>query len=440
MRDSLLFVRTGAHLFVLAGLIGCSESDRLHTTLPEVAGAKSVVLAVGDSQRLRLFAGALPIADPLLLPFEVSDSDRAMEAAFFEGSLMQLGITSGVIEPASDRDVLPAAAKVFETKLDGAWSERASISPAFAAQKLVPRRSSCSVFTARTLDSGATHGIDLAAAIDRDTVLTGNIYGQLQLIREDGVTALPEIRDVAPHSAYVAPDGRIFLGGAEGSLWRLTIDPFAVERLATATVTGALRHLTGGYDQNGEIELFAVAFDGQFLRWSQDEWQPLHQFFYMENVFISGGAVHLGPGHAVAARRSSRDIARWRNGTLTLSVPPELNGAVQALGFVEALGAVASDELGVMVHDAGGGEWRPLGNSRLSLELNAISQFRDGFVAGGVFGFIVEYRPGEGFCEQQQLGSYNINVIAPLGESLVLAGEKPNLQDTVTITIITRAP
>src|SRR5688500_11523976 len=114
-------------------------------------------------------------------------------------------------------------------------------------------------------DSGGAHTLYYAVAINEKTVITGNPQAQMRLIRQTCVTRLAELDIVGPASAFVAPNGEIYLGGGGGgTIWTLQLEPFSVTKIATASTSGSLVQLTGGLVENCDLELFALSHEGIF--------------------------------------------------------------------------------------------------------------------------------------------------------------------------------
>lgn len=430
--------RAGVVAGLLAAPIACGPRDWVHTALPDVPGARSVVLGAGDEESLEIFADDLPLPEPTRLPFELNEGRRRLQAVFFDAPLEAQGMEPGVQRTRADGVPLSRATASFATALDGTWTVTATPSRALMEARIAERPSPCSTFTGSAVNTPvAGEWFTFGAALETGAVLLGTLQHELLEVRraEQRLLAIPA--GVEPTALRRVADGRLLAGTTRGDLVELTVTGTTISAtwMTRAPFAEEISSLDG--DVEGDrLELFALTTPGTLLRFVGDAWVPIAQLPVSPAV-MPGKVVYVGQRTALAASRVTPDVTRYRDGVIDTLIPVGLESPVVAMAQVAGLGVVMADERGVLVALKADDRFETLGKSGLDLELDVIHPFRAGLLAGGFNGYVAQYHPSAGFCPIAQLGSHSILVILPLDDGFVLAGKRPVSAHYTAVTFLT---
>ncbi|MCC7386025.1 MAG: hypothetical protein IT384_29525 [Deltaproteobacteria bacterium] len=434
---------------VLAAPIACTPRDWVYTALPEVPGARSVVLGAGDEESLEIFADDLPLPEPTRLPFELDEGRRRLQAVFFDAPLEAQGMEQGVQRTREDGVPLSRATASYATSLDGTWTVTATPSRALKEARIAERPSPCVTFSGSAVNTPVagtwfTFGAVLetgvvqenGAVLEAGAVLLGTSQNELLEVRRAEQRLLAVPAGVVPTALRRVADGRLFAGTTGGDLVELTVTGTTISAAWMTRVPFAEEiHALDGDVEGDRLELFALTSPGTFLRLEGDAWVPIARL-PMSPAVMPGKLVYVGQRTALAATRAAPGVTRYRDGVIDALVPVGLESPVVAMAQVPGLGMVMADERGVLVALKADDRFEVLGKSGLDLELDVIHPFRAGLLAGGFNGYVAQYHPSAGFCPIAQLGSHSVLVILPLDGGFVLAGKRPVSAQYTAVTFL----
>jgi hypothetical protein len=156
----------------------------------------------------------------------------------------------------------------------------------------------------------------------------------------------------------------------------------------------------------GANEVFGLSQYGVLERFDGTESRVVYRF--PRDHSLGAGIAYVREGELVAVHQLSGFAARYRDGIVDTEVIPDANLAYfNAAGQVPSLGSVIASEEGEFFVDDGNG-WSLLGNSFFSLRVLSITPTEDGFLWGGEFGALGEYRRDGGFCAPEVLHPHDV--------------------------------
>ncbi len=401
---------------VLLSSLACGES--VTWVAPPVQDAASAILVTRRSAGAEVWAVDLENASSALEPSGL----ESIEGMFLREALSELDLLPGQIQALSDGVPLPQNTNYSLSFRDGdaaAWSE---IQPVAELQdKLRPHPDKCvgfeQIWNQPLVGSvGDAHAL-LRLGPDRFVVTTLN--GQVYLLEGTEVTQVQVQDDLQLGAMAQAPDGSFRFGGFTGELYRADFD-LSLGRITIASSTQApsqVRVLAMAVESTAEGAVVTVDTNGKVQRWNGSSWQMIFDY----GVILDSTTTMLKDdnGDIWLAGDNAIDVLRIREGIVETIQPPALNNGVPGLALIPDFGITILSSAGDVFHRVGE-DWVFLEGSPIRLNMAAVHRFRTGFLYGGVFGLVGQYRQPNDYCEEFRWGQGTIKHITELGDDLLL--------------------
>lgn len=432
----------------IALLTGCG-SRTLLVPVPDVTGASAAILVATIELNTRAIAVELTEERFPPLSFEIEadqGEDAFLEVFLYRRTLAELGVTAGAFAGAAADGTPLSKARGFIARRSlqwkvgaepGAWIEGGQESLAAEPLRLPPDPDPCEDFNndyeAVHLQLGASCTAAFLYAIDDRRALVGSGDGGILLVSVEGAqrigqapqTPLPNNRASAITAGARTSTTVLWVTDNTGMLSRFDFPNATTAQTITRTSTYAIWWLAGGVN-GATTELFALSWLGGLERVvpERSERQLIGRFPGRagdDNEHF-GGVVWLGPGEAIAASPSSKDVMRVRDGVLSWEQVPSPAGFV-GIAQVEGFGTVLGNSEGTLFTNQAG-SWREIEGAREPAGLFPLTfgRFGNGFVMGASLGGFRQYVPGHGLCAGNFGSGFTIRHIAAVGDDLVLTG------------------
>lgn len=310
-------------------------------------------------------------------------------ALLYDTPLASQGLQPGTVAPASNSDVarpLPASVEVHQARLGAAtfvqWS-RTDILPAALAGFRVPAFDSCVRFDPEEVSLGDVSPPTSVLALDDTWALVMTEGAEVFFV--DGSRVVRQAVPLPLFSGYRRTDGSVWLGGADGAIFRgtFTANPepqLELTRDGTVLSREAVIDLVGAPD--GPLEHFALTSNRQEQTWGALEW------FDGETWRMPGvprntphDATWVEPGFGLfASFFRGGDMFGARDGEeVSIQVTTVLFGNVVVIEQVPGFGLVAATTAGDVHLKAEGGEWRRIFGSTTQ-RIGDVHGYEDGLV------------------------------------------------------------
>lgn len=413
---------------VLAAL-GCTDRRQVDVVLPEVAGARTVLLAVeGETSGVWVLDPARPA------PLELGDEGPlSLAYAAYDVVPEALGLALGPLVPRSDGGPLPTARLALEgARLDAddtftGWAPLATPPASLAAVRVL---SGCARFAATPFRAPAGGDGGVLEALPDGTALGSTMDGPFFLISPAGLTVLA-LPDTLPRTvSHTAADGTVWLFGREGRVAAGTLAT-GFREAPSAPERHELVALTAVPGSTQALELFVLSSRGDLYRFDGARWTTLVDAPDDAELTITRAVAAASDTDVLYSGRADA-VTRWRPSGVSQEVPtePELTRDVEAVSYVPSLGYVIGTTLeGRYYHTPSPGRWtRLLGrdgqSATLSISVDALFPFEDGFLATGGLGATQQYSRAEGFCAVGASVAHNsVSRARWVGRDLVLLTE-----------------
>ena len=414
--------------FALAAL-GCTDRRHVEVMLPEVAGARTVLLAAeGDTRGVWVLDPARP--SPLELGGE---GPLSLAYAAYGVPPESLGLVLGPLVSRGDGGPLPASRLALEgAQLDAddvfsGWAPLPTLPASLEAVRVV---SACARFGATPFRTPPRGDGGVLEALPDGTALASTVDGPFFRVTPTGLTPLA-LPDTLPRTvSHTAADGTVWLFGREGRAAAGTLEagfrpapsaPEPHELVALTAVPGSTRAL----------ELFVVSSRGDLYRFDGARWTTLVDAPGDAELTITRAVAAASATDVLYSGRADA-VTRWRPSGVSQEVPTEPDQArhVEAVTYIPSLGYVVGTTLeGRYYHESSPGRWtRLLGrdgqSATLSISVDALFPFEDGFFATGGLGATQQYSRAEGFCAVGASVAHNsVSRARWVGRDLVLLTE-----------------
>jgi hypothetical protein len=397
--------------------------------LPDLNGYASVVVAFEPSGALgqvfarNVTAGAIAPIQATVGPSIV------VEAALFKKPLEQLGLKEGNLIPGVITDPLLdlSSATVLHTAPGGtAWTVGPPSSLLSGLHLAGSPTSSCTQFRADPFDLPNKNNVRQAIQLGTDRWLLIQDPPSLLLLKPSTRTVTSPILTGALATAtitsgYADADGDFYLGGWNGQIFHLTSvdDPMSGD-LIDQFNGRTIRKIDGGvFSSTGAHEIFTLTDTGQLSRFDGTRSTQIAQLPDARDL------LRPGPGEVYAVAQGMAEVLHFKLGR-----PPAYEQVASPAGGAFSLSRIG--RFGVIVGTTRGqvltssnGVWSPaLGPSPLTLDLNVIMEFQDGFLAAGTEAFVTQYTQG-GFCTPSHLVAFDVWVLQPAGGAFLMLGDMP---------------
>ncbi|MCC7382093.1 MAG: hypothetical protein IT384_09695 [Deltaproteobacteria bacterium] len=432
----------------IALLTGCG-SRILLVPVPDATGASAAIVVATIELDIRAIAVELTEARLPPLSFEVEadeGEDAFLEVFLYRRTLAELGATAGAFAGAAAGGTPLSKARGFVARRSlqwkvgaepGAWIDGGQESLAAEQLRLPPDPDPCEDFNddyeAVRLQLGASCTAAFLYRIDDQRALVGSGDGAILLVSIEGAqrigqapqTPLPNNRSSAITAGALTSSTVLWVTDNTGMLSRFDFPNATAAQAITRTSTYAIWWLAGGVS-GATTEIFALSWLGGLERVvperSERRWIGRFPGRAGDDDEHFGGVVWLGPGEAIAASPSSKDVMRVREAVLSWEPVPSAAGFV-GIAQIEGFGTVLGNSEGTLFTDQGG-SWHALEGAREPAGLFplAFGRFANGFVFGGSLGGFRQYVPGHGLCAETFGAGFTIRHIAAVGDDLVLTG------------------
>jgi hypothetical protein len=373
-------------------------------------------------------------------------AEGRIEALAFEQPLMELGLSAGTIDsvtlgaPLRKEKALFVAD--FRGREAGEWVEAMERSAELDDIRL-PFDTECTrleTIASFVLSSRSDHAFTLSLAPER--ALVANTDGLIHLVEPSGAQEVTDVALPRPLTDVVElADGTLLFSGTLGRIFsgRITTStsgsPLRIEGEVLTTIPAPERIIRfAGGREGGLLELFALTQPGHLHRYDGSSWRELHRFGVEVNT--ASEVVRPRLGLAYASTDEKAEVVRYRDGALDPFTPPDLVNGVPAMKQIDALGLLASRSEGGIYLLRDMGEWELLEGSPISLNVYSFHPLENGFLFGGAFGLISEYRLTDGYCPALQIGAGAVREMTPFGDGLIFGEDKPMSRDFVQTTIV----
>jgi hypothetical protein len=434
-----------AHLVALASLAtACSERITVFIEPPPSGSARALVVAVQGEDALNVRAIAI---EDGIAPIEVEGANgAALEALVYDDALSALGLAEGALEASEtpeQGEALPLPNRVFALIVGGrsvGWTEQTAISDRVAEFRTKSAVSQCASFEAKVVALETAGDVEYAIAVGDDVAVLGTSDGLTYKLDRAGNLRRLTLQPTKQLTAAVRGElGDLWFATREGELLTGSLDPagetLTVTPVGTSPARGRTQWLSAGVSDEDGLEIFSMTNGGAFERWSRRAFTSIHQFPESMSIELLAGVGWVGPKEGVAVYRSSTYVARWLAGEATFEDTGAI-GFLTSIGHIPRLGTVAGTSEGAFYLDVGG-RWEQLASSPLSLPVNAIVPYEDGFLYGAPFGNFGQYRPRHGFCEMTQPAPHWIYDIVPVGDGFLLIGRNTTFTQ-MPVTLLSR--
>jgi hypothetical protein len=228
--------------------------------------------------------------------------------------------------------------------------------------------------------------------------------------------------------AFEDQQGTFWFGDIAGQLW--FGDPLGELRQTYTSSTTSEIVRVGGYVQAGQFELLAISKDRVLQRFDGRGWDVLFTQNDLSND-QDGELVFLRPGRAVATLPDGDGMIQYDSSSI---IPVQLEewdparrGHLIALEQIEPLGLFIGTRTGRMflraTEDGLLEELEDLVPIEDRSAVYDIVPFRGGFIEAGRRGFIRQWHPASGFCDQINVDfQVDLHRIASLGDVFIAAG------------------
>jgi hypothetical protein len=428
---------------------------------PEVEGAKAAVVADLRSGP-KLWAADLDGAG-FRIDLEVGPDDGArIQALTYRADLAALRLPSGeqAKDPEAGRRVAELGTFQSLWSLEvgeghATWTDltQADLAGPFADFKIALDLPECTRFGAsawrETIDEASSLEASYVVPVAGDRVLIGiGLYGSLEdgnasrfdvhpyLADRRGLTPVPSpLRGIDVTAAYRDPGGDLYLGGDDGSVWRVPgadLDATMVQIRPPTFSTIAV--IDGGRLDDGGLEL-VISGDDDYVSFHRNgAWStPIMIPTPVENVFAWGG-------EGLAFARSSKPATIIRiERTGFVEERADDRSQMMSVRHLPGFGVVGGSDRGHLWTRSVVGEWSPFPEEGdPGWWTVAITGYDEGLVFLLASGAMVEYKSGRGSCESMTvLGFLNTGLLATIGGDVIAVA---NNAGHVELTYLPRDP
>ena len=438
----------GALLLLCAG---CGRPGPLRIELPEIAGARALVVALTSGARSPEIV-AVDLADPsalgaLSVPAHPGDEEVRVTVLYYPDPLASLGLRPGPLVlagPEQPSHGLPTFQSAREAIFRDAppaeveWRVVGSLTPPLSELRLP--FSDCARFSSMQRVLTATKTAQFNVYADPDHALIGTGDRRLYLVGRTGTVEELALPPGAPtiYGAARDDEGSIWFGADGGELWRGRYSDHLELALVSRSPSRQRIHWISLGPTPAGTEIYTLTVQGAFEQYAGGRWRGLHQFQYDVGGDERGGVAWIGPGEALAAYGNASELIRLRGGIVSEERPTAMLAGFASVAVVPGYGVVAGDYRGGLFRESLG-VWSPISDSPVGLPRDKIIPYEDGFLFAGVNGFLGQYRPSRGFCPLEQIAGHSIRDVLILGDDLILSGVRGDTQIYGVVTVLHRA-
>lgn len=404
----------------VAAVVGCDAGPILFSP-PPVEGAMSMVLVFDRSAPT---AVAMDLERPVPAAVALVGERVPIYAFTYRERLDQLGLEPGKLElvPGGRRlpDPLAAQLNVVDDGGESGWTAVAD--PRSLLDRFLVEGDPDPCAGAPEFDvvsyrlETRTNGRSVVP-LDGESVLLTAADSTFYVLSKRALTRLPLPSDLPP-TAFRAPDGELWFGGARGATRHGRIETGFLE-VESASTAFELVDL-GGPNREAPFELYAVDNGGGVHLSDGTRWRRLARGLPV----IGFGIAWAGPGRAFVARHSTDSLLLIEDGVPREENPSGAALEVTAVGYSDTLGLAAGTSAGSLHLRREGEGWYLAGRLE-EAAIRHIVAYEDLLVLGGTDGFIAFYRPGRGLCATQLLAT-DIGRLAVVGRDIAVS--HPNVQ------------
>ncbi|MEQ9501219.1 MAG: hypothetical protein RIT81_30400 [Deltaproteobacteria bacterium] len=410
------------------GVIGiaaaaCGDPGALVLELPALDGHASMLLAARDDDVVQLTAIDLSRdRDAPSNTFPYAGRDLDLDALLYEAPLDTLRIRPGEVEAVEGGRPLPEATTLLSARIvDGAttpWEETVQLDASLESFRI---ESPCAAFDAELFALTSTGGGGFVVPISDRAVLVGTDARDVFRIDVETSAVTPVTRSIiTPLSAVADPVGpptpELLLASARGEVLRGVVvdESLELEVLSTHPENLPIDAIAGD-PASGPV--FVLSEAGVFDRYHDGTWSStLYDFGTDASV---GAVARMGPDAAVAVWPSEDRVVRYVAGEVLFERIQD-DVAMRNAATIPGFGTVVGSTLGALFRFEDGA-WRALPPGWLRRPVQRIAPYAGGFVYGGPNGNFGQYLEGFGHCELAPPGGGNVEHIATVGETVVVA-------------------
>lgn len=373
------------------------------------------------------------------------DRDSTLELLLFDTPLSELGLVAGEVGQDPSGLPVPTPDATFMSQLqDGeaaGWADAQPSLEVVTARIVRDPRSLCARFYRRkVIETGALRDNAFSLKLGPAAALVGSLDGVVTYVEGDQAQSVAFPSELPFGSAVIDQAGDVWFGGDLGALWRgrfsATPTPtITAEWVATSSSGQAIRWLVVGPGANPEV--FTLGIDGAFEHYRGGVFERLHDF--AGPMGTKGGLASPGAGVIYAGNSRGAELLRYEGGRLSNVTPPDLLDGFTEVDFVPGFGVMVAAGQGRLFQELAVGQWRELSDPTISLFINALLPYEEGFLISGALGFMAQYRSAtDSFCPAEQLGAGTSRTILVHGEDLLMAEDVPISRDRAIITLLSR--
>ncbi|MBI2374245.1 MAG: hypothetical protein HYV07_09610 [Deltaproteobacteria bacterium] len=436
-----------ARLSVVVLALGCAESPAISIRIPEVSGARSLIVA--DQTDEKLVALASPPEDYAANSFDV-EGKRTLELAWYSEPLDALYLAPGPVAPAPGSSV-----RTFSELGPPIEIRRLTLTPDTIGEWVIPEAPDvlskvsfpapgpCAPLRVTVEDIPAEADVRLSVALE-DSILLGTTQSDLLAVTPSASKRLRvELDGRTSTTAWwsgAAIGTELVLVGKDGQVARASLPARRVEgdTLTLETILGRDpspdRHRpstvtpVGTSSSAGFLVMFAT---GGVQLLQNGAWRLIHAFTQPRFEDELGTILDARDGSFFFASSFSSELARWSPpDTLRFERPPTAAG-ITKLALVEGVGVMAGDAEGALFIREATGTWVATEDSPVKIPTHILfalpttPEHGAGVLYGGFFGQLGRWFLGLGYCPGEQPVAFSVEEAFFLGGKIVLVGDAP---------------
>ncbi len=419
------------------------ESPMRWLGFPGDGTAKTAIIA---SRSPTLELEVVDLEDPTFTELDLGDRPpyRAAHVLLYADTPRQLGYEPGpLVAGTSEADSIPLvspnrgvyATSIDEESLEVSWLQNTNV-PDDIADFRVRVSDECALFGAATVQESVEGIVYFRIPIDDEHVVVRSTRDVL-IVSRDGVVNLNGMTELdRMWSAYLAPNGDLYLGDFIGGIWRGRVSAetgVTNAVLLRDTDLGQIVSMDGNVDADGNVELVMLDRNARAGWLSGEDFTDLGQ---IDPPRVP--VVWAEPGVAYIAAEGIDKVLRLSpTGVTTENIGA--GSQVWHLSGHDQLGVVAGTAEGhFFALNAPRRRWGQLEGADFGWWGVGSAPYEDGFAFMLASGFIGTYKPARGFCEAMPfLRIIEAGGLAAAGEDLVVTAV-PDDEETTSILYIPR--